>query len=279
MKASKKLVASLLTASLALGLAACGSDDASSGDDKETKLVVGASNVPHAEILEEAKPLLEKEGVDLEIKKYQDYVLPNKNLAEGEIDANYFQHQPYLDQQLKDNPDYDIVSAGGIHVEPMAVYSKKYKSLDELPDGATIIISNSVAEQGRILSLLEANGLITLKEGVDKTAAVIKDIDKNPKNVKIEAKVSPEMLVQTYNNDEGDAIVINANYALDAGLNPTKDSIAIEDSNSDYVNVIAVNAKDKDNEAVKKLVDVLHSKEIQDFILEEWDGSVVPVDK
>lgn len=279
MKASKKLVASLLTASLALGLAACGSDDASSGDDKETKLVVGASNVPHAEILEEAKPLLEKEGVDLEIKKYQDYVLPNKNLAEGEIDANYFQHQPYLDQQLKDNPDYDIVSAGGVHVEPMAVYSKKYKSLDELPDGATIIISNSVAEQGRILSLLEVNGLITLKEGVDKTAAVIKDIDKNPKNVKIEAKVSPEMLVQTYNNDEGDAIVINANYALDAGLNPTKDSIAIEDSNSDYVNVIAVNAKDKDNEAVKKLVDVLHSKEIQDFILEEWDGSVVPVDK
>lgn len=279
MKASKKLVASLLTASLALGLAACGSDDASSGDDKETKLVVGASNVPHAKILEEAEPLLEKEGVDLEIKKYQDYVLPNKNLAEGEIDANYFQHQPYLDQQLKDNPDYDIVSAGGIHVEPMAVYSKKYKSLDELPDGATIIISNSVAEQGRILSLLEANGLITLKEGVDKTAAVIKDIDKNPKNVKIEAKVSPEMLVQTYNNDEGDAIVINANYALDAGLNPTKDSIAIEDSNSDYVNVLAVNAKDKDNEAVKKLVDVLHSKEIQDFILEEWDGSVVPVDK
>ena len=278
MKASKKLVASLLTASLALGLAACGSDDSSS-DDKETKLVVGASNVPHAEILEEAKPLLEKEGVDLEIKKYQDYVLPNKNLADEEIDANYFQHQPYLDQQLKDNADYDIVSAGGIHVEPMAVYSKKYKSLDELPDGATIIISNSVAEQGRILSLLEANGLITLKEGVDKTAAEIKDIDKNPKNVKIEAKVSPEMLVQTYNNDEGDAIVINANYALDADLNPTKDSIAIEDSNSDYVNVIAVNAKDKDNEAIKKLVDVLHSKEIQDFILEEWDGSVVPVDK
>lgn len=279
MKASKKLVASLLTASLALGLAACGSDDSSSGDDKETKLVVGASNVPHAKILEEAEPLLEKEGVDLEIKKYQDYVLPNKNLADGEIDANYFQHQPYLDQQLKDNADYDIVSAGGIHVEPMAVYSKKYKSLDELPDGATIIISNSVAEQGRILSLLEANGLITLKEGVDKTAAEIKDIDKNPKNVKIEAKVSPEMLVQTYNNDEGDAIVINANYALDADLNPTKDSIAIEDSNSDYVNVIAVNAKDKDNEAIKKLVDVLHSKEIQDFILEEWDGSVVPVDK
>lgn len=278
MKTSKKLVASLLTASLALGLAACGSDD-SKGDDKETKLVVGASNVPHAEILEEAKPLLEKEGVDLEIKTYQDYVLPNKNLADEEIDANYFQHQPYLDQQLKDNPKYDIVSAGGIHVEPMAVYSKKYKSLDELPDGATIIISNSVAEQGRILSLLEANGLITLKEGVDKTAAEIKDIDKNPKNVKIEAKVSPEMLVQTYNNDEGDAIVINANYALDADLNPTKDSIAIEDSNSDYVNVLAVNAKDKDNESIKKLVDVLHSKEIQDFILEEWDGSVVPVSK
>src|SRR5699024_5798451 len=107
-KTSKKLVASLLTASLALGLAACGSDD-SKGDDKETKLVVGASNVPHAEILEEAKPLLEKEGVDLEIKTYQDYVLPNKNLADEEIDANYFQHQPYLDQQLKDNPKYDIV--------------------------------------------------------------------------------------------------------------------------------------------------------------------------
>lgn len=280
MKASKKLVASLLTASLALGLAACGSDDKANSDSKETTIKIMASNTPHKEILEKAEPILEKEGVDLEIETAQDYIIPNKALASGDIDANYFQHIPYLTQQMKDNKDYDFVNVGGIHIEPIAIYSKKYKSLDELPKGAKIIISKSVADQGRILTLLEANGLIKLKDGVDKTTAEIKDIAENPKDLKIDPAVNAEMLVQTYNNSkDADAVVINSNFAIDAGLNPKKDSIAIEDDESPYVNVIAVRKEDKDNEAIKKLVDVLHSKEIQDYITEEWGGSVVPVSK
>lgn len=280
MKASKKLVASLLTASLALGLAACGSDDKSSSDSKETTIKIMASNTPHKEILQKAEPILEKEGVDLEIETAQDYIIPNKALASGDIDANYFQHIPYLTQQMKDNKDYDFVNVGGIHIEPIAIYSKKYKSLDELPKGAKIIISKSVADQGRILTLLEANDLIKLKDGVDKTTAEIKDIAENPKDLKIDPAVNAEMLVQTYNNSkDADAVVINSNFAIDAGLDPKKDSIAIEDDESPYVNVIAVRKEDKDNESIKKLVDVLHSKEIQDYITEEWGGSVVPVSK
>lgn len=280
MKASKKLVASLLTASLALGLAACGSDDKSSSDSKETTIKIMASNTPHKEILQKAEPILEKEGVDLEIETAQDYIIPNKALASGDIDANYFQHIPYLTQQMKDNKDYDFVNVGGIHIEPIAIYSKKYKSLDELPKGAKIIISKSVADQGRILTLLEANDLIKLKDGVDKTTAEIKDIAENPKDLKIDPAVNVEMLVQTYNNSkDADAVVINSNFAIDAGLDPKKDSIAIEGDESPYVNVIAVRKEDKDNESIKKLVDVLHSKEIQDYITEEWGGSVVPVSK
>ncbi|MBQ0138787.1 MAG: MetQ/NlpA family ABC transporter substrate-binding protein [Kurthia sp.] len=277
MKTSKKLVASLLTATLALSLAACGSDEKSS-DSKETKLVIGASNVPHAKILEKAEPILEKEGIDLEIEEYQDYVLPNKDLDSGDLDANFFQHIPYLETQIEDN-GYDFVNAGGIHIEPIGIYSKKVKSLEDLKDGSTIIISNSVADQGRILILLEAKGLITLKDGIDKTKAVVKDIDKNPKNLKIDAKTAPEMLVQMYKNEEGDAVVINSNYAIDAGLTPTEDSIAIEDSESPYVNVVAVKKGDEDTKAIKELVKVLHSKEIQDYINEEWKGSVVPVNE
>ncbi len=280
MKASKKLVASLLTASLALGLAACGSDDKSSSDSKETTIKIMASNTPHKEILQKAEPILEKEGVDLEIETAQDYIIPNKALASGDIDANYFQHIPYLTQQMKDNKDYDFVNVGGIHIEPIAIYSKKYKSLDELPKGAKIIISKSVADQGRILTLLEANDLIKLKDGVDKTTAEIKDIAENPKDLKIDPAVNAEMLVQTYNNSkDADAVVINSNFAIDAGLDPKKDSIAIEGDESPYVNVIAVRKEDKDNESIKKLVDVLHSKEIQEYITEEWGGSVVPVSK
>lgn len=276
MKKSNKLIAGLLTGALALSLAACGSNESGSGDDKETTIKIGASNVPHAEILEKAEPLLEKEGINLEIETYQDYVLPNKDLASKDLDANFFQHIPYLEQQIKDN-DFDFVNAGGIHIEPIGIYSKKFKTLDELPKGATILLPSSVADQGRILTLLEAKGLITLKEGVDKAAATVKDIYKNPKEIKIDTKTAPEMLVQMYNNEEGDAVVINSNYAIDAGLVPTEDAIDIEDSESPYVNVIAVNKGDENKEEIKKLVEVLHSKEIQDFITEEWDGSVVPV--
>jgi D-methionine transport system substrate-binding protein len=281
----KKWLSVLLSLAIALVLAACGtSDKASTGEEggKESKeegkkeLVVGASNVPHAEILEEAKPLLAEKGIDLKIETFQDYVLPNKALDDKELDANYFQHIPYLEAQKKEH-GYDFVNAGGIHIEPIGIYSKKYKSLDELPEGAHIIMSNSVADHGRILTMLENEGLIKLKEGVNKTEATLEDIVDNPKKLKFDTEYEPSLLPQIFNNGEGDAVLINSNYAIDAGLNPIEDSIAIEDKESPYVNVIAVRKGDENKEEIKALVEVLHSKEIQDFILEKYDGAVVPV--
>lgn len=280
----KKIISWFVLAVAVLALAACGSKDEKPADtapkkeeaEEKTTLVVGASNTPHAVILEQAKPILAKQGIDLQIEEYQDYVLPNQDLESGDLDANYFQHIPYLEVENKDK-GYGFVNAGGIHIEPIGVYSQQYKTLNELPDGATIIISNSVSDQGRILTLLEKEGLIKLADGIDKTAAELKDIVENPKNLKIDASSPPEMLVQYYKNGEGDAVVINSNFAIDANINPLKDAIAIEGSESPYVNIIATRAGDESSEAIKKLVEVLRSKEIQDFILKEWKGAVVPV--
>lgn len=284
----KKLLSFLLLSVVVLALAACGSseeepatnnastDEGKTEETETTTLTVGASNGLHDLILEQAKPLLAEQGIDLVIEPYQDYVMPNQDLDSGELNANYFQHIPYLENEIAEK-GYDFVNAGGIHIEPIGIYSQKYKSLDELPDGATIIISNSVTDQGRILSMLEVEGLIKLKDGIDKTAATLDDIVENPKNLVIDASSAPEMLVTYYEEGEGDAVVVNSNFAIDAGINPLEDSIAIEGSESPYVNVIAVRAEDKDNEAIKKLVDVLRTKEIQDFIIEEWGGAVVPV--
>ena len=276
----KKFSIALLLLAFSVLMAACGSgnDDSKSGEGegKGDKIIIGASNVPHAEILEQAKPILEKDGIELEIVTYTDYVVPNKALAQGELDANYFQHIPYLESQIKEN-GYDFVNAGGIHIEPIGVYSKKYKSLDELPKGAEIIMSSSVADHGRILTMLENQGLITLKEGIDKTTATVDDITENPKELKFKTDVEAAMLPQIYNNEDADAILINSNYAIDAGLNPVEDSIAIEDADSPYVNVIAVQSGDEESDKIKKLVEVLHSEEIQDFITKEYGGAVVPV--
>lgn len=194
------------------------------------------------------------------------------------MDANYFQHIPYLESQKKEH-GYDFVNAGGIHIEPIGVYSKKYKTLEELPKGATILMSSSVADHGRILTMLEKEGLIKLKDGVKKEEATVEDIAENKKDLKFDYNYEAALLPQAYNNGEGDAVLINSNYAIDAGLNPLKDSIAIEDKDSPYVNVIAVRKGDEDKEKIKALVEVLHSKEIQDFILKEWGGAVVPVNK
>ena len=281
----KKFLSGIVVAVLVLALAACGSKDDSAksgsadGDGKDLEVLkVGASNVPHAEILEEAKPLLKDKGYDLEIEPYQDYVLPNKDLDSKDLDANYFQHIPYLETQIEDH-GYDFEIAGKIHIEPIGVYSKQYKSLDELPEGATILISNSVADHGRVLAMLEAEGLITLKDGIDKTKAEVKDIVDNPKDIQFDANYEAALLTQMYESEEGDAVLINSNYAIDAGLNPLEDSIALEETESPYVNVIAVNAGDEDKESIQALVEVLTSKEIQDFILDKWEGSVVPVTK
>lgn len=277
----KKLLTGILLSVLVLALAACGTKDENASNAgkeavEETKIVVGASNTPHSIILEQAKPLLAEKGYELVIESYQDYVLPNKDLESGELDANYFQHIPYFETQIADH-GYKFANAGGIHIEPIGVYSKKYKSLEELPEGATILISNSVADHGRVLAMLESKGLITLTEGIDKSAAELKDVVDNPKNIVFDANYEAALLPQFFSSDEGDAVLINSNYAIDAGLNPLEDSIAIEDSESPYVNIIAVKEGDENNEAIKALVEVLRSKEIQDFILAEWGGSVVPV--
>ncbi len=286
----KKLLSFLILSLMIIVLAACGTAEKTTTEDtntnegktettdttETTKLVVGASNGLHDLILEQAQPILAEEGIELEVVPYQDYVLPNEHLESGDLDANYFQHIPYLEEEIA-SKGYDFVNAGGIHVEPIGIYSQKYASLDELPDGATIIISNSVTDQGRILSLLEVEGLIKLDPSVEKTAATIDDIVENPKNLVIDNSSVPEMLVTYYEEGEGDAVVINSNFAIDAGINPLEDSIAIEGSESKYVNVIAVRSEDKDNAAIQKLVEVLHSQAIQDFIVNEWNGAVVPV--
>lgn len=259
-------------------LTACGSTSSDSEDKKLEKLTVGASNVPHAEILEEAVPLLKDKGVDLKIVKFQDYVLPNKALANKEIDANYFQHIPYLEQQMKENPKYKFENAGAIHIEPMGVYSQKYKSLKDLPDGAKVIMSNSVAEHGRILSIFEKEGLIQLKKGAGYNAQ-LKDITENPKHLRFKADIEPALLPKAYKYNEGDAVVINTNYAIDAGLNPKKDAIALEGSNSPFANIITVREGDKDKKSIKRLVEVLHSKEIKSFIEKKYKGAVFPVSK
>lgn len=274
----KKWLLVFLTLTLSTVLAACGTSEEKTegGKEESKKIVVGASNVPHAEILEEAKPLLEEKGYELEIKTFNDYVVPNQALESKQLDANYFQHIPYLESQMKEH-GYKFENAGGIHIEPIGVYSKEHKSLDDLPKGAHIIMSSSVADHGRILTMLEKEGLIKLKDGVEKVSATIDDIAENPKELKFDTEYEAALLPQIFNNGEGDAVLINSNYAIDAGLNPLKDSIAIEESDSPYVNVIAVREGDKDKPAIKALVEVLHSKEIQDFILEKYEGAVVPV--
>lgn len=274
----KKWLIVFLTLALSTVLAACGASEEKTegGNEESKKIVVGASNVPHAEILEEAKSLLEEKGYELEIKTFNDYVVPNQALESKQLDANYFQHIPYLESQMAEH-GYKFENAGGIHIEPIGVYSKEHKSLDDLPKGAHVIMSSSVADHGRILTMLEKEGLITLKDGVEKVKATIDDIAENPKELKFDTEYEAALLPQIFNNGEGDAVLINSNYAIDAGLNPLKDSIAIEESDSPYVNVIAVREGDKEKPAIKALVEVLHSKEIQDFILEKYEGAVVPV--
>lgn len=277
MKLWKKFVGTAAVSVLAVSLAACGEESTSGGGDSKT-LVIGASNVPHAEILEHVQKEYEAKGYKLEIKKFQDYVLPNKALAEKEIDANYFQHVPYLEQQEKENKDYKFASAGGVHVEPLGVYSKKYKSLDELPKGATILTSSNVAERGRVLTFLQNEGLIKLKDGKT-TDAQLKDIAENPKNIKFKTNIEASLLPQAYKNNEGDAVLINTNYAIDNGLNPLKDTIALEDESSPYVNIIVTRDGDEKDKRVTTLLDILHEKKNQDWITKEYKGAVVPVSK
>ena len=276
MKKFAALIASLLL--VVFAVAGCGSDNkqaassSSSSSSQGKVLKVGATAVPHAEILEVVKPLLAKEGIDMQIVEFSDYVQPNLALNDKELDANFFQHAPYLENFMSEHSDVKLANAGGIHIEPMGIYSKKIKSLNELKDGASIALPNDPTNGGRSLLLLEKAGLLKLKDGVG-VKATVQDITENPKHLQfkeVEAAQVPRTL------DDVDAAVINTNYASQAGLNPKKDAIAIESEKSPYANVIAVRAEDKDKPWVKTFVESYQSPEVKAFILEKFNGSVIP---
>lgn len=244
----------------------------------DTTLTVGASAEPHAKILEHVKPELKKQGVDLKVKVFNDYILPNKALANKELDANYFQHVPFLDNWNKKN-NGTLINVGGVHLEPIGVYSKKYKSLKDLPKNATVYVSSNVADYGRVLQIFKDAGLITLKKGTNLTNATFEDIKTNKKNIKFKHTFEAKLMPKLYESNEADATVINANYAVQAGIDPTKKAIALEKKNSPYVNIIAVRKSEKNNKAIKKLVKVLQSKSTQKWIEKEFDGAVIPATK
>ncbi|MFK9090039.1 MetQ/NlpA family ABC transporter substrate-binding protein [Bacillus salipaludis] len=270
----KKLLSVLFIAFAVFALTACGGGkNDTTKKDGNKKLVVGASAVPHAEVLEAAKPLLKEKGIDLEIKVFQDYILPNVALRDKELDANYFQTPGYLDLQMKENKDFKFVSVGEIHKEPIGIYSKKYKSLKDLPKGAKIIMSDSLSDHGRILPIFEKEGLIKLKEGVGANARV-EDIVENPKNLDFSTLIEAKLLASSFESGEGDAVVINTNYALEGGIDIGKYGIAFEGNDVVPANLVVVRSEDKDRKDIKTLVEVLHSKEIQDFILDKYKGAV-----
>lgn len=274
----KKLYLLLALVLAVASLTACGSsdkkDDSKKAENRGT-IKVAASATPHAEILEEAKKILKDKGWDLQIQVFDDYVQPNNVVESGDFDANYFQHIPYLEQFNKEKGTH-LVNAGGIHYEPFGIYPGTKKKLDELAEGDTIAVPNDTTNEARALLLLEANGIIKLKDGAGLTATV-KDIAENPKNVKIqelEAAQVPRV------KDEVAFVVLNGNYALQAGFSVSKDSIAYEKSDSEaaktYVNVIAVKKGNENKLGIKALVEVLKSDEIKKFINDKYDGAVVP---
>lgn len=275
----KITAAAAATAALAFGLTACGtdSDPASTSEtgakaDTSKALVVAASPTPHADILGFVKKnLADKAGLKLEVKEFTDYVLPNTATETGQVDANFFQHQPYLDDFNKKNNTH-LVSVGTVHLEPLGLYSKKVKDLGDIKSGQTIAVPNDTTNEGRALQLLAENGLITLKAGVG-TSAKLSDItDKKGLEFKeLEAATVPRAL------NDVDAAVINGNYAIEADLKPAKDSLALEKADGNpYANIIAVKKGNEKDPRVEKLVKLLHSDEVKKFIEDTYQGSVVP---
>ena len=280
----KKVISLLLVGALSLAaLAGCASSTTTSATASAAtgssvtlkKIVVGASPTPHAIILKEAAKLLKAKGYDLQVTEFTDYIIPNTALASKNLDANYFQHQPYLDKFNKENGT-TIVSAGSIHYEPFGVYAGKTKTLADLKDGATIAVPNDTSNEARALLLLQANGLIKLKNGADITVTQ-KDIVENKKNIKF-TEIEAAQLARTL--PDVDLAVINGNYAL-AGNLKVSDALAVEAKDSlaatTYANIIAVRKGDENREDIKALVAVLKSAEIQDFITKTFSGAVIPV--
>lgn len=243
--------------------------------EEKGTITVAASPTPHAEILEAAKPILAEQGWNLEVTVFDDYILPNQVVDSGELDANYFQHIPYLDEFNAERGTH-LVNAGGIHYEPFGIYPGTKKTLDEVADGDVIAVPNDTTNEARALLLLQDNGLIKLKDGAGLTATV-QDIEENPHNLEIqelEAAQVPRVV------GEVAYVVLNGNYALQADFSVAKDSIAYESSDSEaaktYVNVIAVAEGNENNEGIKALVDVLKSDEIKQYINDNYDGAVIP---
>lgn len=254
--------------------AGCGGDKkADTGKaDMDKPVIVGVNPGPHAQIMENVKKIAEKKGLKIEIKEFSDFVTPNSALAQGEIWANSFQHEPFLKATLKKEPSFKLVKAFNTALFPINIYSRKLKPGDTIPDGAKIAIPNDPTNGGRSLLLLEKAGIIKLKEGVGEKATV-GDIAENKKNIKfqeVEAAQVPRTL------DDVDAAVINSNFAMQVNLDPTKDAMFIEDSTSPYVNIIAVREGDENRPEIQALIKVLHSDEIKQFITEKYKGAVVP---
>lgn len=270
MKKAIKLIS--LALAVLLVFTACGGAKRKPGDDK--KLIVGATAAPHAEILEQAKPLLAEKGYTLEITVFDDYVLPNTALAEGDLDCNYFQHFPYLDGFNEKNGT-KLVSAGNVHYEPLGVYPGKTAALADIADGAQIAIPNDGSNEARALYLLEAQGLITVNHEAGFAATPL-DVTDNPHNiafVEMDADKLPSAV------GDVDFAVINGNYAIASGINGTVlvTEDAAGESAQTYANIIAVREGDQNNPAVLALLEVLHSEEIESFIREKYQGSVVPI--
>ncbi len=259
------IVLVLIVSIVLLAAAGCGKKK------DETKIVVGASPSPHAEILSEIVDDLKKEGVTLEIREFSDYKTPNIALADGDIDANYFQHIPYFVTENREGK-FGLEILGGVHVEPMALYSTKHATLEALPDGAEIMLPNDTTNEGRALLLLQEAGLIRLNEGVSITATP-QDIADNPKHLtftELEAAAIPRAY------QDADGAVINGNYAIEHGLNPVKDAILIEGSSSPYVNIVAVKEGRAGEEALQKLLKALQSEKVKTFIENKYGGAVIP---
>ncbi|GGT19209.1 MetQ/NlpA family ABC transporter substrate-binding protein [Streptomyces chromofuscus] len=273
MRNTAKITAAALAAgALTFGLTACGSG-ADAASDTSGPLVVAATPVPHAEVLNYVRDnLAEKAGLDLEIKEFTDYVTPNTATEDGSVGANYFQTAPYLEDFNKKNGTH-LVSVASVHLEPLGLYSEKTDKVDGLKNGATIAVPNDTVTEARALQLLDANGLITLKDGIG-TAATTADITENPKNLKfkeLEAALTPRSLKDV------DAAVINGNYALEADLKPAEDALVLESpENNPNVNLLVVKEGNEDDPRVQKLAKLLTSAEVRKFIEDEYDGSVIP---
>ncbi|MGF6496053.1 D-methionine transport system substrate-binding protein [Luteibacter sp. 621] len=266
----KKYFLPLVTA-LAVVLAGCSHGESGGAADASKPLTIAATPVPHAEILKEIKPLLAKQGVEIEIKVFTDYVQPNMQVAQKQLDVNFFQTEPYLDAFNRERGT-NLVKVVGVHIEPFGAYSRKFKSIDQLPDGANVVIPNDPSNNSRALLLLAKHNLITLKNPGDKLAT-LKDVDQNPKHLKfreLEAAMLPRVL------DEVDLALINTNYALAAGLNPVKDALLIEDKDSPYVNFLVSRPDNKDDPRVQKLAAALTSPEVKAFIEKTYNGAVLP---